>query len=330
MTLLGWFLLFAASAAIVIRSGLALSRAGDQIAEATGLGRLWVGTIFLAIATSLPEFVTNLSAVRLDAPALAGGNILGANMVNVVVLASLVSLFPKVAIRPVTADQRTLVVTALALTALVPALVVLGRWGNLGPISAGSLVILGGYLLGMWAVYRLRPQESRPPGSTEDPPARWRAWGAFALAAAGVLVGAPLLAASADRLSELLGLSGSFVGALAVALVTTMPETSVTWGALRLGSEEMAIGNVYGSCAFNVAILGLADLVYERPLYSALDRSHVAAGLGAVTLMTLGLVFLRLRRGKRLRLSRAVALVVLGGWAGTMFLVLALAPSSGV
>lgn len=69
----GWFLVFVVSATVVVRSGLSLSRAGDRIAEATGLGRLWVGTILLALATSLPELVTNLSAVRLNAPALAGG-----------------------------------------------------------------------------------------------------------------------------------------------------------------------------------------------------------------------------------------------------------------
>ncbi len=328
--LVGWFLVFAASATVVIRSGLSLSRAGDRIAEATGLGRLWVGTILLAIATSLPELVTNLSAVRLNAPALAGGNILGANMLNAVVLVSLVSLFPKVVVRPVTGDQRILVVTALVLTALATGLVLLDDWGNAGPISVGSLVILGGYAVGMRAVYRARPAESEAGREANGQGReRRRAWLKFALAAAGVLVGAPLLAASADRLADLLGLSGSFMGVLAVALVTTMPETSVTWGSLRLGSEEMALGNVYGSCAFNVAILGLADLFYGRPIFAFLDRSHVAAGVGAVLLMALGLLFLRLRRGGRLLSSQLLALAMVAGWAGVMLLVLSLAPTPG-
>lgn len=64
--------MFLASAAVVVRSGLRLSNAGDRLAEATGIGRLWVGTILLALATSLPELVTNLAAVHLDAPDLAG------------------------------------------------------------------------------------------------------------------------------------------------------------------------------------------------------------------------------------------------------------------
>ncbi|MCR4391179.1 MAG: hypothetical protein NUV94_00005 [Candidatus Acetothermia bacterium] len=183
---LGWAALFLASAAVVVRSGLALSKAGDLLAEETGLGRLWVGTIFLAIATSLPELVTNLSAVRLDAPALAGGNVLGANMINIVVLAGLVSLFPAVGVRPMGRDQRWLVATALALTGAVTALVALGGPGNLG-----TVLVLGGYAAGMTAVYRTRAPElgASPAQGAPDPGGRprllGRGWVRFALAAGG-------------------------------------------------------------------------------------------------------------------------------------------------
>lgn len=331
MQTLGWSALFLVSAAVVVRSGLSLSKAGDLLAETTGLGRLWVGTIFLAVATSLPELVTNLAAVRLDAPALAGGNILGANMLNIVVLAALVSLFPALAVRRATCDQALLVVTALALTGVVTVLVALEGPVDLGPVSLGTVLILGGYILGMVAVYRARGVEVRPePGSEggatdAPPPSAKRGWLMFGLAAAGVLVAAPLLAASADRLADIFGISGSFMGVLAVAIVTTMPEMSVTWGALRLGSEVMALGNVYGSCAFNVLVLGLADLIYPRPIFALLDRSHLVAGLGALLLMGLGLLCVTLRARNRLAASRLVALAIIGGWIGAMLVVFSLA-----
>lgn len=330
----GWSAVFLASAAVVVRSGLSLSMAGDRLAERTGLGRLWVGTILLAIATSLPELVTSLSAVRLGAPALAGGNVLGANMLNVVVLVSLVSLFPAVKIGRMTGDQTILVVTALLLTGVVPAMVALGAPGSVGPVGLGTGLILGGYLAGMAMVYRARSQpDGNPPAegqpSVGPPVSLRRAWLMFGLAAGGVLISAPVLAASADRLADIFGISGSFVGVLAVALVTTMPETSVTWGSLRLGSEEMALGNVYGSCAFNVAILGLADLFYGQPIFASLDRSHVVAGAGAVLLMALGLLFLRLRRAGRILPSQLLALAMVAGWVGVMLLVLSLAPTPG-
>ena len=50
MQTLGWSALFLVSAAVVIRSGLSLSKAGDLLAERTGLGRLWVGTMWSTVA----------------------------------------------------------------------------------------------------------------------------------------------------------------------------------------------------------------------------------------------------------------------------------------
>ncbi len=315
--ILGYGALFLASAALVIRSGLSLAKAGDAIAEGTGLGRLWVGTIFLAIATSLPELVTNISAVRLGAPALAAGNILGANMLNVVVLALLLSFFPRVAVSPLSLDQRILGGAALLLTALV--LVFKTFPVPLGPLSAGSFFILGVYSLAMYWVYRTREGSDAPKDSVEKISLR-RAWLLFALGAGGILVGAPALAFSADKLSDLLGVSGTFIGVLAVALVTTMPETSVTYGLLRLGSQEMAMGNVYGSCALNVAILALADLFYPKPIYAALGFGHIVAGLGALFLMSVGLGFVWLRARSKFLPSVFLALLIAGSWVAVLFL----------
>ncbi len=319
LEILGFVALFLVSALIVIRSGVTLARTGDAIAERTRWGRLWVGTIFLAIATSLPELVTNISAVRLDAPRLAAGNILGANMVNVVVLATLTLLFPRVAVRPLGRDQRILGGAALLLTAAV-ALFIFFPLG-FGPLSVGTLVILVVYVSAMVWVFRVREPSLGQEEGASPTLSLPRAWTLFGLAVLGILVGAPLLSYSADTLSDLLGISGTFIGVLAVALVTTMPETSVTYGSLRLGAHEMAMGNVYGSCAFNVAILGIADLFYGKPIFDSLDRSHLVATGGAVLLMALGLAFLRLRAGGKTGLAQVLTGLILAGWAGTLFLV---------
>ncbi|MDE2968648.1 MAG: hypothetical protein OXT51_00875 [Chloroflexota bacterium] len=85
--------LFLGSSAVVIFSAIALARAGDVIAARTGLGHLWVGSLLIAGATSLPELVTNITAVRIDNPGLAAGNILGANMLNVSNLAVIAAVF---------------------------------------------------------------------------------------------------------------------------------------------------------------------------------------------------------------------------------------------
>ena len=79
----GGFLLFAA---IIVVGGTLLSWTGDQIAQITGWGRTFVGSLFLAAATSLPELVVSLSALRLGLAGMAFGNVLGSNMANMLII----------------------------------------------------------------------------------------------------------------------------------------------------------------------------------------------------------------------------------------------------
>jgi cation:H+ antiporter len=80
-------LLFAFFSAMIIVAGTMLAKLGDQIADQTGLEQSFVGTLFLALATSLPELTVSISAVRIGAYDLMVGNIIGSNMFNVFICA---------------------------------------------------------------------------------------------------------------------------------------------------------------------------------------------------------------------------------------------------
>lgn len=77
---------FASSAVAVIVLGIWLASIGDRLADTTGLSRSFVGNLFLAASTSLPEIAASLAAVRLGAIDLAIGNVLGSNLFNVLLL----------------------------------------------------------------------------------------------------------------------------------------------------------------------------------------------------------------------------------------------------
>jgi len=79
-----------------------------------------------------------------------------------------------------------------------------------------------------------------------------------------------------------------------------MPEASTTIPAVRSGAIDLAIGTLFGSCAFNILILALADPFYRQgTLVEALGDPHVAAGLVAMLLMGIGLTQILLRGGNR-------------------------------
>ena len=110
---------FAASAILVIFCGAKLAVYGDALATLTGWGRLFVGSLLVALATSLPELSTNISAVRLDPPnpQLAVGNVLGANMLNMFTLSMVALAFGgKRFLEEVAPEQGYLILVAAVMT----------------------------------------------------------------------------------------------------------------------------------------------------------------------------------------------------------------------
>ncbi|UCE78123.1 MAG: hypothetical protein JSV13_06260 [Nitrospiraceae bacterium] len=75
------------NAVIVIIAAVFLPKIGEGLAEMTGLGETFVGNIFIALSTSLPEVVVSIAAVKMDAVNLAIGNLFGSNIFNIFILA---------------------------------------------------------------------------------------------------------------------------------------------------------------------------------------------------------------------------------------------------
>jgi cation:H+ antiporter len=74
------------AAAVVVGAALWLPQLGAELARQTGLGEAFVGSLFIAITTSLPEIVVSLAAVRIGAIDLGIGNVLGSNLFNLLIL----------------------------------------------------------------------------------------------------------------------------------------------------------------------------------------------------------------------------------------------------
>jgi cation:H+ antiporter len=77
---------YAGAAVLVVGAALWLPQLGAELARQTGLGEAFVGSLFIAVTTSLPEIVVSLAAVRIGALDLAVGNVLGSNLFNLLIL----------------------------------------------------------------------------------------------------------------------------------------------------------------------------------------------------------------------------------------------------
>ena len=78
---------YSLAAIVVVAAALWLPRLGAELARQTGLGEAFVGSLFVAITTSLPEIVVSLAAVRMGAVDLGIANVLGSNLFNLLILA---------------------------------------------------------------------------------------------------------------------------------------------------------------------------------------------------------------------------------------------------
>jgi len=140
----------------VIGAGVWVSFVGDEIAGATGWGASFVGTLFLAISTSMPELVVTIAALRLGATDMAVADILGSNMFNIAIIFAADLFYTKGSILSSVSNAH-LITAAMAITASL--LVIVGlrfrqRRKLLHFSSWYSPPLIGLYVLGAYFLFR--------------------------------------------------------------------------------------------------------------------------------------------------------------------------------
>ncbi len=327
-TLLSACLFFAISAGVIIIAGTKLSKYGDLLADITGLGRVWIGALLLAGATSLPEALTCISAVAwVDAPDLALGNLFGACMLNMFTLALVDLLYRKAKVwHGVSYSQILLAGLAISLAGLV-SLFILSDVETLifGWVGWDTLVIGLVYVLGIRFVLnyemQLKAAEDSEPSTYDGSVSLSRAIFFFSLAAIAILLVAPLLAKSAKTIADVTGVGTTFIGASLVALATSLPEMVTALAAVRLGAYDLAVGNLFGSNAFNMMLVLPTDVAYSKgSLLQAVSTTQVTAGLLAIILMSIGIMGLIFRREKRWYLLEPDSLILALAYFAGLFM----------
>ncbi len=258
------WLQFIVSAAVVVVAAHFLAQHGDIIAVRTKLGGLFVGTVFLAAATSLPELLASISAFRVGAPNLAAGNFFGSNMVNMALLAVLdllyfqAPLMRRIAVNHALTAGLTIVLMLIAVTSIVADIGITIGW-----VGLDSIIIIAGYFVGLWVIQ----QGSREGATAVIPdvepgphfPSLRRGIIGFAIATIVLVTVVPVLVDASTGIAEITGLGTGFVGTSLLALVTSLPELIAALAAMRINAFDLAVGNLFGSSVFNMFAMGLAD-----------------------------------------------------------------------
>lgn len=305
----GWvWLQFFISAGLIVFTATQLAKFGDIIAIRTRMGGMFVGLLLLAGATSLPEVLTTISSVNQGEPNLAAGNLFGSNMFNMLLLALLdlasrkERILRKAAMKHALSGSLAVFLIGLAVFFVQARL----DW-KLGWVGVDSLLIMLAYI---FAVRLIQTNQTGPTDAeleAEIPPeipSLRRGLIGFGLAAAALVVITPWMVRSSAQIADLTGLGTTFVGTTLVAIATSLPELVTTWAAVRLGADDMAIGNLFGSNLFNMFALGLTDVFYTSGSFlSVIDPSFLLVGMLGLLMTSLGLI------GNLARLERRILFV---------------------
>jgi cation:H+ antiporter len=312
------WLQFVLSAAALVFAANKLAEYADIIAIRTRLGGMFIGTLLLAGATSLPELLTIISSLGQQSPDMAAGNLFGSCMFNMLLLGILDMAYRQTRILRRVVLRHALTASLATLLQGLAAFFILARLEvRLGWVGADSLVLVAAYVAGVRILQRENPraQETEAlPGASELPPL-WRAFGGFGLTSAILLVATPLLVRSALGIAAATGLGAGFIGTALVGMVTSLPEMMTMFAAARLGAYDLAVGNLFGSNLFNMFGLGLTDFIYTRGRFlGEINPAFALAGLLGMLLTVVGLVNNLTRSERRLLLLEVDAIVIVTGY----------------
>lgn len=258
-------------AIIIFLAGKRLSYYGDLLAELTGMGKAWIGLILMSTVTSLPELMVGISSSAIIQNAdLAVGDILGSCAFNLCLLSVMDMFTPKN--RPLFSSISQSHILATAFGIILIGLVGLGLFlekdivltPSIGLTSIAFALI---YFISIKTIYNYQkshPQVELPSEPINTQLTLKHVTVRYALFALIIVITALALPYFAEHIAEQTGLGKSFVGTLFLAISTSLPEIAVSLAAVRMGSPDMAAGNLLGSNIFNVFILFLDDIFYIK------------------------------------------------------------------
>ncbi|MGN0152441.1 MAG: calcium/sodium antiporter [Wujia sp.] len=235
------------------------------MARRWGIPQLVIGLTIVAMGTSAPEAAVSISAALKGNAGITVGNIVGSNILNILIILGISSVISALAVARSTV--RVEIPYMMAITILF---LVLGLTGNHITRWEGIILWIAflaylGYLFHMAKKNRENDTEDDAGGEGGVPDRKLSVWKLLLLTVVGlvlIIAGSNVTVDAASAIAEAAGMSDRFIGLTIVALGTSLPELFTSVSAARKGNADIAIGNIVGSNIFNILfIVGTTALI---------------------------------------------------------------------
>ncbi len=256
-------------AGLVVFLSIFLSKYVDALDKKTNLSGAFIGGVLLAAVTSLPEFITSLTAIfALNQPNLVQGNVFGSNIFNLTILGGCILLFPKKFKNSYISKSHMLTSIFTIFIFLICLLGMRYNYSlNLGflNVSYASIIIIILYVINL-SKSNDDSQNNNSDSDNDDSinltvkQIIFR----FIICSILLLLFSVLLTKVTDKLNSQLGLGATVGGAIFLGIATSLPELTSSFNLVRLGNFNASFGNIIGSNIFNFTILAIGDIFYSK------------------------------------------------------------------
>ena len=285
---------------LLIIGSEAVMRGGIGLSRSFGLSPLLIGLLVVSAGTSAPELVVSLQGAFHGAPGLAFGNIVGSNIVNLLLILGMGAVM-----RPIPTSPKTVLRDGGVLVLASAALVLLAESGVITR-QDGWLLLAGfvAYLVLCFVTDWRRPSslggvEARVPAQGERVPTPAMSVIVLLFGLACLFFGGSYVVDGGIAVARLYHVPPAVIGLTVIALGSSLPELATTIAAAVRGQTAIAMGNLIGSNIFNILlVLGATSTVHP------LQVAHLVANADIFIMMGAALV-LPLMLASRWQLTRA-------------------------
>ncbi len=260
------------------------------IATKFKIPQLVIGLTIVAMGTSAPEAAVSITAALKGNADITVGNIVGSNILNILIILGLSALITSIAVA-----KSTIKIDIPFMIAITLLLLGLGYNGTIGLLEGIIfLVVFAGYLTYLFLMAK-KDRDQAEENVKEISIAKALIWTVVGLFL--IVFGSNVTVDAATKMAHVLGLSERFIGLTIVALGTSLPELFTSVSAARKGNADIAIGNIVGSNIFNILfIIGISAVIVPVPFASGFRFDTIVAVIAAVLLLLCSLKDKKLKR----------------------------------
>lgn len=243
------YLIFIVALAALLISARYFTQSAEHIGKFIGLPPFVIGVFIIGIGTSLPELISGIISVRKGASEILAGNIIGANISNLLLITGLAVVINR---KNITLNSTYIYIDLHYLIGAFVYFFVVAYDGKI-EIDESSFGILMFIVYSIYLIKGEAPALSKPVVKKERFPIVPVL--ILLLAAVGIYFGANYTVSSLEQIALAWAVPNAVIALTILSLGTTLPELAVNISAIRQGKAEMAVGNVLGSSIFNTLII---------------------------------------------------------------------------